>query len=168
LVKLRHNNSSVHLTSAAVLASQIPGPFKGFKSEINACELWLRAELKKRSSHLLNNLSLLISAPPSRKSWVRIPLNTPENFRVHKWDNLWDCAASVRIIKSVYVQTQIFEKTCCFSRTFLLPNMSRIVLNETHVYFNKSDELSPDPSLLATNTAWTLIVKETKIGILII
>lgn len=68
-------------------------------------------------------------------------------------------------IKSVYVQTQISEKTCCFSRTFLLPNMSsmRILLIEIHVYFNKSDELSPDPSLLAT-----LIVKETKTGILII
>ena len=68
-------------------------------------------------------------------------------------------------IKIVYVQTQISEKTCCFSRTFLLPSMSRIVLNEIHVYFNKSNELSPDLSLLATNTAWTLIVKESKTGI---
>ena len=60
-----------------------------------------RDELKKRSSHLLDNLSSslicttgnfqvsstglepMTSAPASQRSWIPIPLKIPENFQVH-------------------------------------------------------------------------------------
>ena len=75
-------------------------PVKGMMSEWNVCEVWLRDELKKWSSNLLDNLSdYLICVPEkfqvsltgfkthdltasaSQRSWVRIPLKIPETFQ---------------------------------------------------------------------------------------
>ena len=87
--------------------------------ERNVCEVWLRDELKKWSSHFLDNLSYCLVCAPQKyqassagfepmtsaialqRSWVRILLKTPDIFQVHKWDNHWDCPASVRITSSL-------------------------------------------------------------------
>ena len=87
--------------------------------ERNVCEVWLGDELKKWSSHFLDNLSYCLVCAPQKyqassagfepmtsaialqRSWVRILLKTPDIFQVHKWDNHWDCPASVRITSSL-------------------------------------------------------------------
>ena len=44
------------------------------------------------------------SAPASQRSWVRVPLKTPDIFQVHIRDDHWDCPECVRIIASFISQ----------------------------------------------------------------
>ena len=117
--------------------------------ERNVREMWLRDELKKWSSHFLDNLSdSLVFAPQkyqassagfepmtsaiaSQRSWVRILLKTPDIFQVHIGDNHCDCPASVRITSSITV-------ICITSVLFVWSWMECTLLQQVHQLYGNT------------------------------
>ena len=57
--------------------------------ESNVCAVWLRDEFKKWSYQMS-------AALPSQKSWVWIPLKTPEIFQVHTYKTIAEIVQQVR------------------------------------------------------------------------
>ena len=82
---------------------------------------WLHSSVGKRT------------APASPRSWVRIPLKTPEIFHMHRWDNCWDFPASVRIISSIH-------SSLCLKK-FMQASYCRSSIFYTFIHWSFFDQL---------------------------